>query len=198
MGFFALAAEAIGRLMVSRRYEGAKPFILSILFVIASLFAINTYNRNYIWRDSYSLWSDVIAKSPSTATGYINLGSAYVRDEAYSDALPLLQKAKFLEPRNAGARYGLGVAYFKLNKYEEAMAEFAYMGSMGYIGIGNDPSISYYFSKIARNYYGHGRKDMALEVLDRALQYDPNETILTELKEKMVDETLTFTEIMAL
>jgi len=169
--------------------------VLCLLMVIVS-FSMNTYIRNSVWHDEYSLWRDVLDKNPSNVNGYIGLGSAYVKDDLYDDALPLYLAGKSLSPRNPVVRYSLGVVYFHLKLYDKAVDEFAYLGSMGYVSIGNETSISYYFSRIAKNYYGHGRDSEALSVLDMALTYDPGEPSIEELREKMAAGILTFEEIM--
>lgn len=193
MGFFAVAAIGINEVASTER---KRILSLAALFTILASFSINTYIRNDVWKDEHSLWSDVIEKSPNSVKGYIGLGAAYVRDESYNEALSVYLKAKEIEPRNPVVQYGLGVIYFNLKKYNEAVEEFSRLGSMGYIGIGNEPSISYYFSRIAKNYYGHGRVKEALGVLDRALSYDPAEPVLKEFKDKMEKGTITFEEIM--
>lgn len=196
MGFFVLAALGVDYLIEFSRSKRLLWFSVSAVIVIFALFSINTYIRNGTWGDEYSLWSDVVAKNPSIASGYIGLGSAFAKDEDYQQALTNYIKANSLDPRNPAVLYGLGLVYFKLHEYDDAVRYFSIIGSTGYIGIGNSPSISYYFSRIAKNYYGHRRTKEALAVLDRALLYDPNETMLKELKEKMEKGTITSKEIM--
>lgn len=196
MGFFAIAAIGIDKIQSSLKGDKLKRMGVSAILIILTFFAINTYIRNFTWKDDYSLWNDVIKKSPNISVGYVNLGAAYLRDENYGEASSSYLKALSVDPRNPVARYGLGVAYFNMQMYDKAISELSYLGSMGYISVGNDPSISYYFSRIAKNYYGHNHTRGALEVLEKALQYDPNEPMLKELKEKMEKGTITFEEIM--
>lgn len=194
MGFFALVSIWIYYICAPRGGWGLKWLSISALLIL--FFSVNTYIRNIDWKDEYSLWSDVVKKSPNLASGYLGVGSAYARDENYSEAVSYYLKAKSLEPRNVAILYNLGVAYFKLKSFDDAIREFSAVGSTGFTGIGNELSISYYFSRIAKNYYGHGRVKEALELLDRALLYDPNEPMLKELKEKMEKGTISFEEIM--
>ena len=196
MGFFVIVAIGFDRILTFQKDKRLRALAISGLLIMVALFSVNTYIRNETWKDEYSLWSDVIKKNPNLASGYLGVGSAYAKDENYEEALSYYLKVKSIEPRSPLIIYNLGSAYFVLHKYDDAIGEFSALGSMGYISVGNKPSISYYFSRIARNYYGHGRVEEAIKILDNALLYDPNETMLTELKGKMEKGTITTKEVM--
>lgn len=197
MGFFALAGIWINNLITSMNNRLRGFYLLALLIVVA-LFSINTYIRNNVWKDPYTLWFDVIKKSPNISIGYMQLGVTYFKDEDYDGALNSYLKARSIAPRDPSVRYGLGVIYFNLQEYEEAIREFNHVGSLGYMKPNKtSPDISYYLSRIARNYYGHGRVEEAIKVIDNALLYDPDEPMLKELKEKMVKGTITAKEIMS-
>lgn len=59
-----------------------------------------------------------------------------------AQAIVSLERAKRLEPRKASIREALGIAYFRLLRFEEAAAEFRMMieiapsDSYGYYGLG--------------------------------------------------------------
>lgn len=196
MGFFAIVAIGFDRILTFQKDKRLRRLGILGLLIIIALFSINTYIRNEAWKDGYSLWSDVIKKNPNLASGYVGVGSAYAKDDDYEGALSYYLKAKSIEPRNLLIIYNLGSTYFELHRYDDAIREFSALGSMGYVSVGNNPSISYYFSRITKNYYGHGRIEEAMKVLDNALLYDPNETMLTELKEKIEKGTITAKEVM--
>lgn len=196
MAFFVVGAIAANNLLdLTKRAMQRRVFIAFLLLAIV-LSSVNTYVRNNTWRDEYSLWSDVVKKNPNLNTGYIGLGAAYAKDKNYEQALSNYSKANSINPRSPVVRYSMGVMYFALKEYEKAIGEFNVVGSMGFVDVGSGPTISYYFSRIAKNYYGHGRVKEALEIIDRAISYDPEEPKLKELKEKMEKGTITYGEIM--
>lgn len=198
MGFFAIAGIGIHKLISSVKGGGLKRFSVAALFIVIALFSINTYIRNNVWKDPYSLWFDVIKKSPNISIGYMQLGVTYFKDEDYDGALNSYLKARSIAPRDPSVRFGLGVIYFNLKQYDEAIREFNHVGSLGYMKPNKtSPDISYYFSRIAKNYFGHGRVEEAIKVLDNALLYDPDEPMIKELKVKMEKGTITAKEIMS-
>ena len=58
----------------SRIYRSIELVILISLVLIYGSFA---YQRNFIWKDEVSLWSDVIKKSPYKARAYNEFGMYY-------------------------------------------------------------------------------------------------------------------------
>lgn len=196
MGIFAITAVGFNNLIDSLEKKGLKWLSVLCLTTVIVSFSANTYLRNFVWKDVYSLWSDVVVKNPNLADGYVGLGGAYMKDEDYGEALNYYMRARAIDPRNPLALYGTGVSNFMLHNYDDAINAFSAFGSLGRISLDNRPSISYFFSRIAKNYYGHGRPKEALDVLNNALLYDPDESRLKELKEKMEKRTLTSEEIM--
>ena len=196
MGFFAIIAVGLGSLHSCLEKKYLRNILLLVVCLILVLFAINTYSRNKAWKDEYTIGFDLIEKNPNMVPGYINVGAAYTEDKLFRKALPFLEKARSLQPRNPKIRYDLGLIYFNLKKYEKALFEFNFLGSMGYVGVGQGPSASYYYSKIARNYYGHGNIPFAIKTLEDALVYSPDEPELKELKSKIESGNITNEEIM--
>jgi Flp pilus assembly protein TadD len=54
-------------------------------------------------------------------------GRAHLRDGMAAQATVALEKAKRLEPEKASIREALGIAYFRITRWEEAEAEFRKM-----------------------------------------------------------------------
>lgn len=180
MGFFVFFVVVIDRLL--RYYDKSK---LLLIVALITFFSINTYLRNFDWKDEYSLWSDVIKKSPNIAIGYFGVANAYDKGGYYEDSLSNYLKAVSISPRSPAIRYGLGIAYFKLKRYEEARKELNYLGSMGYIGLESGTRISYYFSQIAEGYLRSGKIDEARNALEMGLSYEPDAEELIRLRERM-------------
>ena len=54
-------------------------------------------------------------------------GRAHLREGMAAQATVPLEKAKRLEPDKASIREALGIAYFRIHRYEEAATEFRHM-----------------------------------------------------------------------
>jgi len=131
MGFFALAGIGVNNLIIYAKNKKLTWLPISALFVIVAFASVNTYIRNNVWKDPYSLWSDVIKKNPNITIGYLQVGLTYFKDEDYEEALKYYLKASSIAPRDPSVRHGLGAIYFNLKGYDEAIREFNYAGSMG-------------------------------------------------------------------
>jgi Flp pilus assembly protein TadD len=55
---------------------------------------------------------------------FFQQGRAHLRDGRAAQATVALEKAKRREPRSRSIREALGIAYFRLGRWEEAEAEF--------------------------------------------------------------------------
>ncbi|MBI5194827.1 MAG: tetratricopeptide repeat protein, partial [Nitrospirae bacterium] len=91
------------------RHASRITVLMLATFVVVS--PIATYQRNIIWQDDITLWSDVIRKSPLNARGYNNLGGAFAAKGLTDKAIENYQIAVRLKPDFGQAHYNLGVAF---------------------------------------------------------------------------------------
>jgi tetratricopeptide (TPR) repeat protein len=110
-----------GILAISRKMTG---IFVTALIVMILIFSVSTYQRNKIWRNDLTLWSDTVAKSPQKARPRVNLATSYIKIEEYDRALTELAHAISLKPDYAAAHENLGVAYFHKEAYQPAIAAF--------------------------------------------------------------------------
>lgn len=96
-----VAAGALWRLLPARWAGGAAIAVLAILLSAAMA-------RNGVWKNSVTLWTDVVEKSPGKVRGYLNLAMAYSRSEP-GRSRQLAERAVEIAPEHADARTMLGV-----------------------------------------------------------------------------------------
>ncbi|NVL90086.1 MAG: tetratricopeptide repeat protein [Desulfobacterales bacterium] len=72
-----------------------------VLISLVTVFGVATHQRNLAWKDDFSLWQDVVKKSPNKARPYIWLGLAYQRKGLVDEAIARFHKALTLEPNHA-------------------------------------------------------------------------------------------------
>lgn len=85
--------------------------------IVAILLGSLTFARNYVWKDSLTLWGDTMKKTPSNIRAMISMGNAYVMEpdfdaakRHYQNAVRMSAEGRRLTFLNASA-YRLGLAY---------------------------------------------------------------------------------------
>lgn len=99
-----------------------KARVIFILLTIA--LSVMTWQRNVVWASPASLWSDVVAKSPNIARGYINLGKALIDDGSdlkNKNIESILLKAIELSPDNGESFMNLGLYYSETENYDKSI-----------------------------------------------------------------------------
>lgn len=76
VGLF-LAMTLVGAQLLESQQRLAMGLGAAVVVVLA----LATYQRNNVWQDDRSLWSDVVAKSPMKARGHNGLGHAYLEED---------------------------------------------------------------------------------------------------------------------
>ena len=102
-----------------KRWKIMRPGI--VIALICIVLTALTWQRNTIWANEFTLWHDVIRKSPNKARGYYNLGNAYYANGQYDEADKLYERAVLLNPHYVRAYNNLGVIAEKEKKYERAI-----------------------------------------------------------------------------
>jgi tetratricopeptide (TPR) repeat protein len=77
------------------------------------------------WNDAIQHFSRATQLDAGFGDAFLGLGSALLSAKRFADAIPPLQTAVKLEPRNPGAHYNLATALTRAGRREEADKEFA-------------------------------------------------------------------------
>src|SRR6185436_9055578 len=93
------------------------------LIVIATLMYL-TFERNKVWQDEITLWTDGVKKSPHEARTYLNLGIGYMNLGRYDDSISELSKSLKEYPQNYGAYNNRGICYFLKGDFPKAVEDF--------------------------------------------------------------------------
>jgi len=124
IGLFYLVGVAFCWLYDKKiRYERIKKcFLISIFSVISFVFCILSWQRCAVWRNSVTLWEDVLGKYPQIVFVYNNLGDGYHSQGRDEDAVTAYKKGIELDPNFPMAYNNLGLAYRALGKNQEAIS----------------------------------------------------------------------------
>ncbi|KPJ59380.1 MAG: hypothetical protein AMS15_07005 [Planctomycetes bacterium DG_23] len=124
IGFVFLLALICARIFTagSTREERAQNATLGIglLAAVLSLYALGTVKRNPAWRDSVSLWSDALGKSPLSVDVRLRLADAYYQRGEKERPLKILEEAEGIMPHVSEVHLSKGRIYFDLGRLDEA------------------------------------------------------------------------------
>ncbi|MFZ4520751.1 MAG: tetratricopeptide repeat protein [Bacteroidales bacterium] len=93
--------------------------------LILLLMVILTWNRTQVWKESVSLWSDVLEKNPKCISAYINRAYIYNEDKRYDDALKDCTDGLKIDSANFTLYKNRGIAYGIIGKFDLALADYS-------------------------------------------------------------------------
>ena len=97
---------------------------IGLACVVIAVFFFWTFQRNQVWQNEFSLWSDVVKKSPNKARPNLNLGIILSKLGKTDAAVTHLNKALLIDPEYAKAHFNLGVAMESQGKNVEAIKHY--------------------------------------------------------------------------
>lgn len=139
-----------------------------VSMIIVCFFFILAVQRNHVWNNEYSLWSDTIKKSPGNSRAHYGLGSAYASKGIMDKAIQEYKESIKLAPYYPYAFYGLGLIYDKKGMTKEAMTLYR-------IALKNDPTHRDARYNLALIYHEQGKVEDAIREYMRLLRYKPDD-----------------------
>jgi len=122
-----IPAMFIYLLMVIFIFSMIKSFktVSAILGIIILIFSGWTYQRNAVYHDAITLWSDTVKKSKNKVRPLVNLGNAYFRLGQFNKGISYMKEAIRIKPENAIAHHSWGKAMLKQGQIKEAIVHFS-------------------------------------------------------------------------
>jgi tetratricopeptide (TPR) repeat protein len=168
IGLFFLAAWAAHKL--ANRNKSDRMVIAGLAVVVTAFFFSNTYARCKDWKDSITIWSDVIEKFPSKIpTAYYNRGLAYSNLGQWDKAIADYSNAIGINPKYTDAYSNRGIAYKNLGQWDKAIADYSRAIEMS-------PKYDKAWYNRGLAYYTLGRWDMAIADYSEAIGINPEYT----------------------
>ncbi len=149
--------------------------MIKICLVLSiTIFAIMTYQRNRVWQNPISLWTDTLTQSPRIAWPYVRLGLAYGNHGNHDKAIESFQKAIQAQPNldvkdSAQIYVNLGAAYGRKGDYG---MEF----QMSQRAIKLDPSNAQGYGNAGMACSAIGDLPAALSFFQKALELNPRDS----------------------
>jgi tetratricopeptide (TPR) repeat protein len=168
IGLLVAIAWMMNRLAEKRKIQMSYLYLLMILFF--GIMTVQSFRRVPVWKDSETLWTDVIAKYPEDAEPYNSRGYYYIKEKMFEKALPDLTKAIELRPAYLDALNNRGSVYRSLNYPRQAITDYNQALKI-------DPGYTMAISGRGNAYFTLNILDSALTDFNRALQIDPSMSV---------------------
>ena len=150
-------------------YRYLKPGALKIGLIAACvvILAVWTYQRNSLWENRVTLWTDVVQKSPDKARPHFNLGTALSEQQKDAEAIPHYQRALEINPRMAQPHINLGQIMEKQNRLKEAAAHYR-------AALENKPDFPDAYNNLGAILAKQGQTEKAIQFYQKALAIRPH------------------------
>jgi tetratricopeptide (TPR) repeat protein len=124
-GFLLIFAMFIDPILSEGPKESwPRTFWSAFLAILIILLGIRTWNLSKVWRDSVSLWSEVIKNDPRNATAFVNRSNAYLELDQLDKAMADFTQAEKFDPGNPNIYNNRGTVYFKRGEYDNALRDY--------------------------------------------------------------------------
>lgn len=137
------------------------------LIIITPVLSTASYLRNAVWRDSMTLWADVVKKSPDKARPHNNLGNAYARLNLIDSAEKEYKTAIRLDTDFADAHKNMGDIYRVKGELEKAVLEYS-------IAVKLKPDLPEVYIQLGNIYLDQKMWDKAINEFRTAIILRPN------------------------
>jgi tetratricopeptide (TPR) repeat protein len=121
---FCMAVGVAGAWLSQRMPDRFRWAVIGAAVGCLALFTVAAHQRNAVWRDELSLWTDVVSKSPDKARPHNNLGVALKQRGDLAGAIAEFRTALRLNPNYVDVHENLGNALNAQGDVEGAMAEY--------------------------------------------------------------------------
>jgi tetratricopeptide (TPR) repeat protein len=102
-------------------HAGGKRLAVLISVPVFVLYGSATIERNAVWRNSLTLWSDGVRKAPKSSRARLNLGVALGDKGDVTGAIAQYEESIRLSPASPDAYNNLGLIYFARGKIDRAI-----------------------------------------------------------------------------
>jgi Tfp pilus assembly protein PilF len=162
-GFFLILTSVIYFLL----WKKHKYLTISIFIIMIGSNSYLTYERNKVWKDDLSLWSDNVAKTPNLPRALFSRGYAYTNLGQWDKSIADYSKAIEINPKYMFAYNNRGQVYGKLSQWDKAIVDYS-----GAIELDSKYLDAYDNRGVA---YGNlGRWDKAIADFSMAIGINPN------------------------
>jgi hypothetical protein len=166
VGLYTAAASLLGLLIFRVAPEGAARATVLAGVAVSLVLGSMTLQRNAVWANPVSLWSDAAAKSPGKFRPHLNLGESFDAIKEFEKAEREFRRAVEIEPGSSRARTSLATVLQKSGRARDAEEEYRAVLRL-------DPDHYPAIFNLAALLWGSGQRDEASALYRRYLDAAP-------------------------
>jgi hypothetical protein len=166
VGLFSAAATILGMLFLRVAPKNAERVTVLTGLGLALLLGSLTMQRNAVWANALTLWSDAAEKSPGKARPHLLLGEALEAARRYGEAEREFRRAVEIDPEFPPGRTSLATFLQKSGNARDAEAEYRVVLRL-------DPGQYPAIFNLAELLWNSGRRDEAAAFYQRYLELAP-------------------------
>jgi len=147
-----------------------KTFLFIVLIGVIGALSFLTWERCRVWKDSISLWNDVLRNNPNILIAYIDRGTAFLNKREYDRAISDYNWALGMNPSDekvSSVYNNRGNAYAGKGLYDQALSDFSKALEM-------NPKYEVAYSNRGNTYYAKRLYEQAISDFNKALEINPN------------------------
>ncbi len=172
IGIFFIAGNFFQWLI--EKFQQYKNILFAGLGIIIAILSVETYQRCFVWHDTFAFWGDVAEKYPHYWRAHNNIGQGYLDKKNYEEAIKNLTKAIELDKEAPPVPYMLrGQVYTEnLQRHDLAILDFKKV-----IDFPNkhDPTQIEGRQDCGLAYYRNGQFDEAIKLYNEVLKLKPED-----------------------
>jgi hypothetical protein len=167
IGLYFILAESFAYLFRTRLCDSSAARRLVYVGIGLALISLGciTFQRCTVWKNSLSLWNDVLDKKPCWV-GYYNRGIAYNTVGDYDHAIEDFSREISLNPTDARAYYDQGLAYCYKKDFDRGLEDFN-------AAIALNPRYAQAYNNRGNVYYVKGNVENAIADFSQAIMINP-------------------------
>jgi tetratricopeptide (TPR) repeat protein len=168
----ALGFEKLWSVRLKDRSKDFFPFLAATVLIFLLMgYSYMTICQNRVWKDSFSLWSDALAKDAQNTVAMNSLGVIYLENEMNQEALEILKRAIDLDPQNPQIHSNLGIVQARMRR--PAQSEYHYLMALSLQPDHYEASVN-----LSNLYAENGEFEAAIRVLSTLASERPHDAMV--------------------
>lgn len=138
----------------------------TLFFLFIAVLSGLTFLRCSIWKDSLTLWNDVISKDDRSPVAWCERGIAYRDLKQWDKSMADFSQAVRIDPDYYTAYYNRGLGYWNLGQRDKAMSDYSRM-------VDAEPEKPEVYLNRGLAYFSMGQPDKSIADYTQAISLDP-------------------------